>query len=142
LPSSNCPELVISDYSMPEFNGLRAAQLLRERHPDIPFILISGTVGEDIAVEAMKQGATDYLLKDRIARLGKAVHQALEQKRLQKERLQLERQLILQATALETAANGMAITDPTGKILWVNPCAGGGHGVFRKRTDWPEFPPR
>ena len=58
------PDIILSDYSMPQFNGLRAAELLRKNNLDIPFILISGTVGEDIAVDAMKQGATDYLLKD------------------------------------------------------------------------------
>lgn len=84
------PELVISDYSLPQFNGLIAAQLLREHHSEIPFILVSGTVGEEAAVEAMKHGATDYLLKDRIARLGKAVHQALDQRRLQEERRHAE----------------------------------------------------
>ena len=81
----NSPDIVLSDYSMPQFTGLRAVELLKESGLDIPFILISGTVGEDVAVEAMKQGATDYLLKDRIARLGKAVEQALEQKRLREE---------------------------------------------------------
>ncbi len=115
------PDLVISDYSMPQFSGLAAARLLRQHHPEVPFILVSGTVGEDAAVEAMKHGATDYLLKDRIARLGKAVQRALEQNRLREERRQLQQQLLLQATALKTAANGIAITDATGKILWVNP---------------------
>ena len=80
------PDLIISDYSMPLFDGLRAAELLQESGLNIPFILVSGTVGEDVAVEAMKHGATDYLLKDRIARLGAAVEQALEQKRLREER--------------------------------------------------------
>ena len=114
-------QLVISDYAMPKFDGLRAVQLLREHHPDTPFILVSGTVGEEAAVEAMRHGATDYLIKDRISRLGSAVTRALEQQRLREERRQLEQQLTLQATALEAAANGFAITDQSGKILWVNP---------------------
>src|SRR5580704_19512704 len=71
------PDIILSDYSMPQFNGLRAAELLRKNGSDIPFILISGTVGEEVAVDAMKRGATDYLLKDRLARLGKAVEHAL-----------------------------------------------------------------
>lgn len=79
------PDIILSDYSLPQFCGLRAAELLQKRDLNIPFILISGTVGEDVAVEAMKQGATDYLLKDRIARLGRAVEQALEKKRLREE---------------------------------------------------------
>ena len=78
---------------MPQFDGLAAAKLLRERGLNIPFILISGTVGEDVAVEAMKHGANDYLLKDRIARLGAAVEQALEQKRLRDERKRAEEEI-------------------------------------------------
>ena len=76
------PDVILCDYSMPGFNGLRAAELLEESGLNIPFLLVSGTVGEDVAVEAMKHGATDYLLKDRLARLGSAVRSALEQQRL------------------------------------------------------------
>ena len=87
------PDLILSDYSMPHFNGLRAVKLLSESGLDIPFILISGTVGEDVAVEAMKHGAADYLLKDRIARLGNAVHQVLEKSQLRRERVLAEEEL-------------------------------------------------
>jgi PAS domain S-box-containing protein len=72
-------DVILSDYSMPQFNGLRAVKLLRETGSDVPFILISGTVGEEIAVDAMKHGTTDYLLKDRIGRLGNAVHRAVRE---------------------------------------------------------------
>ncbi|HTH47595.1 MAG TPA: response regulator [Candidatus Limnocylindria bacterium] len=82
----NPPDLVLSDYSLPHFDGITAVVLLRQRGLDTPFILVSGIVGEDVAVEAMKRGATDYLLKDRIGRLGSAIERALEQKRLQDER--------------------------------------------------------
>jgi len=84
------PDLILSDYSMPEFSGLRAAELVKASGLNIPFILISGTVGEDVAVAAMKHGATDYLLKDRIVRLGKAVERALEERRLREERQRTE----------------------------------------------------
>ncbi|HUC83594.1 MAG TPA: response regulator, partial [Candidatus Acidoferrales bacterium] len=84
----NSPDLILSDYSMPQFSGLRAMELMRERGLDIPFILISGTIGEEASVEAMKHGATDYLLKDRLARLGSAVERAMEQKSLREERRQ------------------------------------------------------
>jgi len=79
-------DVILSDYALPRFSGIRALQLLRERGLEIPFILISGTIGEDTAVEAMKEGASDYLLKDRLARLGRAVEQALEQGRSHRER--------------------------------------------------------
>ena len=84
------PDIVLSDYSMPRFNGVRAVTIMREHGLNIPFILISGTVGEEIAVEAMKQGATDYLLKDRIARLGNSIRRALEEKQLRQQREQAE----------------------------------------------------
>jgi PAS domain S-box-containing protein len=83
----NSPDIILSDYSMPQFSGLRAAELLRKSGLGIPFILISGTVGEDTAVEAMKMGVTDYLLKDRLARLGQAVERALLEA---KERMELK----------------------------------------------------
>lgn len=75
-------DLILSDYNLPQFDGLRALSLLQERNLDIPFILISGAIGEELAVRAMRSGATDYLFKDRPARLGQAVVHALEQKRL------------------------------------------------------------
>ena len=75
-------DVVISDFALPAFNGLRALDLLRKRDTDIPFIIVSGVIGEETAVVAIKHGATDYLLKDRLARLGPAVSQAMEQRRL------------------------------------------------------------
>src|SRR6266550_5207280 len=69
----DAPDLIISDFALPQFSGLRAMDLLRERGLDIPVILVTGTLGEDRAVEAMRHGMTDYLLKDRIGRLGNSV---------------------------------------------------------------------
>jgi len=83
-------DLVLSDYAMPDFDGMSALELLKKNGLEIPFIIVSGSIGEDIAVEAMRQGAADYLLKDRLARLGPAVHQALEKTRLRKERHQAQ----------------------------------------------------
>jgi len=78
-------DLILSDYGLPQFNGLRALQLVRSRGLDVPFILVSGSIGEDIAVTAMREGADDYLLKDRMARLGPAALQAIEKKKLRDE---------------------------------------------------------
>lgn len=89
----NRPDIILSDYAMPQFTGLEAAKLLQERGMNIPFLLISGTVGEDVAVEAMKHGAVDYLLKDRLVRLGSAVRGALEQQRLRAQRQRAEDEL-------------------------------------------------
>jgi two-component sensor histidine kinase/CheY-like chemotaxis protein len=80
------PDVVLADYTLPQFDALRALRMLQERDLDMPFIVITGSLSEEVAVECMKQGATDYLLKDRLTRLGPAVRQALEQKRLRDER--------------------------------------------------------
>jgi PAS domain S-box-containing protein len=88
-------DVIISDYAMPQFNGLHALDLLNRRGLDIPFIIVSGTIGEETAVTAMKHGAADYLLKDRLVRLGPAVSQALERSRLRRERHQADEALRL-----------------------------------------------
>jgi two-component system, cell cycle sensor histidine kinase and response regulator CckA len=89
------PDLVLSDYEMPQFSGLRALELLKQRPAlKIPFIIVSGTIGEEMAVAAMQQGASDYLLKDRIGRLGPAVRRALQEVEERKERKRLEAQFI------------------------------------------------
>lgn len=78
-------DLILSDWNLPQFSGLRALQLIKERGLATPFILVSGGIGEETAVAVMRQGAADYLKKDRMDRLGQAVKNALEQKRLQEE---------------------------------------------------------
>ncbi len=83
-------DLVLSDYQMPQFTGPRALAILQDLRLEIPFIIVSGTIGEDTAVAIMRQGATDYLLKDRLARLGPAIEQAIGQSRLRRERRQIE----------------------------------------------------
>jgi signal transduction histidine kinase len=72
-------DLVLADFSVPGFNGLSALALLRKKNTDIPFILVSGTVGEERAIESLKSGATDYVLKGRLARLVPAVRRAISE---------------------------------------------------------------
>ena len=95
------PDIILSDYSMPRFTGLRALELLRASGRDIPLILISGTVGEDVAVAAMRQGAVDYLLKDRTIRLVSAVERALKEKQLRAERNQAAEKSRMQLVELQ-----------------------------------------
>ena len=82
------PQLILADYSLPHFDGLRALRLLRGSGLDIPFILVSGIVGEEAAISAIKEGADDYVMKDRLGHLDSAVPHALESKRLRAERRQ------------------------------------------------------
>ena len=115
------PEIILSDYALPQFSGLRAADILHERGLHLPFILISGTIGEDIAVEAMKHGAADYLLKDRTARLGSAIQRALEEKRLHDENQRSAAALKLFRTLVDHSSDGIELIDPaTGQYLDVN----------------------
>lgn len=72
------PDLVLSDFTLPGFGGLEALRVVRERRAPVPFLFVSGTIGEDRAIEALKQGATDYILKDRLARLVPAIARAFE----------------------------------------------------------------
>ncbi len=118
-------DLILSDWSLPDFNGLRALKIARERFLDIPFVIISGSIGEEAAVNALHLGAADYLLKDRPERLGQAVRNAPEQKRMRDERKQAEKLLRLQSAALNAAANAIMITDVNGVIEWVNPAFAG-----------------
>lgn len=76
------PDVILCDYALPSFSAPEALRLVQQRQLDIPFIIISGSIGEEIAVDAIKHGADDYLLKDRLGRLGPAVAQALEEKKL------------------------------------------------------------
>ena len=75
-------DLILADYNLPQFDALSALQLLNDRGIEVPFIIVSDTIGEDVAVEAIHRGAADYLLKDRLARLAPAVTKALDQKAL------------------------------------------------------------
>lgn len=83
-------DLILSDYTMPGFSGRDALLLAREKRPDVPFLFVSGTIGEDAAVEALKNGATDYVLKHRLMRLIPAVDRALREVEEHKERERAE----------------------------------------------------
>jgi PAS domain S-box-containing protein len=114
-------DLILADYNLPQYDAARALRALRERGLDIPFIIVTGSISEEMAVECMKQGAADYLLKDRPARLGPAVRQAMAQRQLREEKRQSEKHMRLQARMLEAAANAIMITGRDGRIAWVNP---------------------
>lgn len=98
-------DIVLSDYSLPQLNGLRALEIVKECRPDLPFILISGTIGEETAVEAIKKGANDYLLKDRLARIGAAINHSLEQSQAMIERKRIEEALRWRTAFFEAMAN-------------------------------------
>ena len=121
------PEIIISDHNLPAFDSLEALQLLRSSKLTIPFILVTGTVSEEFAVEAMRGGADDYLLKDRLHRLPNAVVTAL--KKYQSGKEQVEANLRIQESEakyrsfFENSMDGILITIADGEILAANPAA-------------------
>ena len=110
-------DLVIGDYSMPQFNGTEALAILRERGLDVPFICVSGTITEELAVAAMKAGASDYVTKGHLKRLIPAIEREL---RDAKARASLRAMEASYATLVEHAPVGIYRSNPAGKFLSVN----------------------
>lgn len=118
-------DLIISDFSLPSFNGRSALEITRQKFPDIPFIFVSGTIGEDAAVESLLLGATDYVLKGRLARLIPAVRRALHEAEEHRERKRSEEALRESKeryqNLFERNLAGTFVSTPEGKILDCNP---------------------
>jgi len=93
LDQHHRPTLILSDYSLPGFDGQAALGIAREKSPDTPFIFVTGTMGEEVAIETLKSGATDYVLKTRLSRLVPAVHRALREAQERARRRRAEEQL-------------------------------------------------
>ena len=125
------PDLIVSDYKMPHFDGLTAMKLAQQHAPMVPFIILTGSMNEETAVECMKAGATDYVIKEHIKRLGLAVVSALEQKRLrlEKERTEAEERAAQNAlreseeryrSFFDNSIDAVLLTSPDGSILKAN----------------------
>ena len=102
-------DIVLSDFSLPQFDGLKALAICKKKEPDLPFLIISGTIGEETAVDAMRSGANDYLLKSNLSRLGPAVEREVEEAR--KRLKQKKAQKVLARTQRYNAALLDAIPD-------------------------------
>ena len=117
-------DLILSDFALPQFSGMRALALLNESGHDVPFILTSATIGEETAVAAMQQGAADYLMKDRLERLGHAVSGALEQCRLRREARRAEEVVRENAEFIYDVLNSLTahvvVLDERGVIIGAN----------------------
>ena len=122
------PDIILSDFSMPEFDGMSALGIARERAPDIPFIFVSGTIGEEHAIRALKSGATDYVLKTNLKRLPAAVERAIaeaRERRVQR-RTQLELDLARERLTgiLNTLQDMLWSVDARGeRMLFASPAA-------------------
>ena len=119
------PDLILSDYQMPDFDGLTALKLAQEHAKLTPFIIWTGTMGEDVAVECMKAGAVNYILKENIKRLGSAIIHALEERRLL-----LEHQRAAEAiensekrfrALIENGQDNISLLTADGTLVWESP---------------------
>jgi len=117
-------DVVISDWSMPKFGAPAALAILKETGLDLPFVIVSGSVGEEAAVEAMRSGAHDYVLKDRLARLLPAIERELREVEVRRARSNSERALRASETRLrrlvEAGIVGTVVADGFGRILEAN----------------------
>ena len=104
------PDIILSDYNMPVFDGLSALRIAIEMCPLTPFIIVTGSINEDTAVECMKAGATDYVLKDSLKRLNSAVIGAIKQRNLKKQRIEDEESLIRERKMLRTLIDNLPVT--------------------------------
>ena len=110
-------DLILSDFTMPKFDGLSALKIARENRPEIPFIFVSGTLGEELAVQALKEGATDYVLKDRMSRLPSAVRRAMREAHQLVERRRMEKELLEASRRAGMAEVATAVLHNVGNVL-------------------------
>jgi len=116
-------DVILSDYTLPQFNAPQALAVLQQMGLDAPFLVITGSISEDVAVACMKQGAADYLLKDRLVRLGAAVEQALQIRQAERERKATENALRLTQYAVDHSPVAVLRTDLQGHLIYVNDAA-------------------
>src|SRR5262245_34950352 len=102
-------DVILADNTLPAYDGLSALMLATEVCPHVPFIFVSGTLGEEVAIEALKRGATDYVLKEHLSRIGPAVHRALRETKERHERERAEAVLAGEKRLLEMIAKGASL---------------------------------
>ncbi|MBI4536028.1 MAG: response regulator [Ignavibacteriae bacterium] len=126
-------DLILSDYTLPSFDGVAALKIAREKRPEVPFIFVSGTIGEDTAIESLLSGATDYVLKHKLSRLVPAVQRALREAENRKERDRAEeasRQSEDRYRSLvESARDAIISVSPQAIIMSLN-------SAFERLTGW------
>jgi PAS domain S-box-containing protein len=114
-------DIILSDYSLPQFDAISALEITKEKRPAIPFIVVTGTLDEETAVNTIKSGAWDYVLKERIVRLGPAVENAMKLKKEKEKARAAEKEVQKLSAGIEQSPSAIIITDTKGNIEYVNP---------------------
>jgi PAS domain S-box-containing protein len=114
------PEVILADYTIPGFGGMEALSLVKELAPALPFIFVTGTIDEHTAVECMKAGAVDYVLKDSLKRIVPAIKSGIEKRKLNSEKKQIEEQYKFAVNILENIRDSIIVTNTKGEILYWN----------------------
>ena len=141
------PNIILSDYSLPSFDGLAALKIAREKCPDIPFVFVSGALGEEMAIDLLKKGATDYVLKNRLSRLEPAVSRALHEVEERRERERAEHALkeseVRYRTIFENTGTATVIVDEDATIVLANRqferLTGFSRSEIEGKKKWTEF---
>jgi len=113
-------DIVVSDYSLPNFDGISALNALKQCRKDVPFIIVSANIGEEIAVMAMKAGAHDYIMKDNLARLVPAIERELKEVKIRVQHQNSENEMRKLTGAIEQTTDAVMICNAQGKIEYVN----------------------
>lgn len=117
-------DIVLSDYHLPDFSGIEALNIARDKYPLIPFVFVSGTMGEDVAIESLLNGATDYVLKNRLERLGSAVIRAYNEAQAKMARFNAEKALLQSEEnfhrSLSESPLGIRIVSVNGRTIYAN----------------------
>jgi PAS domain S-box-containing protein len=121
----SAPDLILADYLLPQFDGARALRLARERCSEVPLVFVSGALGEELAIELMKSGASDYVLKDRLGRLGPSVRRALEMARARREHRralgEVRRSEGFLRRVIESTSDCIKVLDLQNRVVSMNP---------------------
>ncbi|MCC6797006.1 MAG: response regulator [Candidatus Hydrogenedentes bacterium] len=113
-------DVVISDFNLPNFTGMEALELLRKHDADLPFLLVSGTIGEERAVEAVKAGANDYVMKENLTRLPSVIEREVREARHRRKRREAEATAMRLLRAIQQANEGIAIITPSWTLEYAN----------------------
>ena len=135
------PDVILSDFTMPQFDGMHALRIAQASTPDVPFIFLSGTIGEERAIEAIRLGATDYVLKSNMRRLATAVRRALEEAAERRRTRAAEEERSRLIEILEATSDYVGMADPQGRLIYVNAAGrrmlgSSGDAAGESRADW------